>query len=184
MLRITQALQTISNVSSDTYAADSGDILPLNMGLTAVGRHLTISQSLLDDEARAWDEGVLEDLKRLRDCLVSVRDMFDRRERYDRDTIPALEKRIHGQRREAAERPCQAGTPGQARRGGTHRRGHLQGQVEHSRAACARRVRQGVSARRDYLLLVEHGVGFEVLDGLGGRAGQVCGVASRGAGER
>jgi sorting nexin-8 len=37
---------------------------------------------------------VLEDLKKQRDCLVSVRDLFDRRDRYDRDNIPQLEKRI------------------------------------------------------------------------------------------
>jgi sorting nexin-8 len=81
-------------VSSDTYAADTGDILRLNLGLNAAAKHLTQSQGLLDDEARAWDAGVLEDLKKLRDTLVSMRDMFDRRERYDRDNIPQLERRI------------------------------------------------------------------------------------------
>jgi hypothetical protein len=48
----------------------------------------------LEDEARAWDQGVLEDFKRQRDTLVSVRDMFDRRDKYAKDNIPALEKRI------------------------------------------------------------------------------------------
>jgi sorting nexin-8 len=33
-------------------------------------------------------------LKRQRDTLVSVRDMFDRRDRYDKDNIPSLERRI------------------------------------------------------------------------------------------
>jgi sorting nexin-8 len=92
--RISQALQSLTNVSSDTYAADTSDIPQLNLGLNAAAKHLSQSQSLLDDEARAWDAGVLEDLKKLRDTLVSMRDMFDRRERYDRDNIPQLERRI------------------------------------------------------------------------------------------
>lgn len=55
---------------------------------------MSTAQSLLEDEARAWDEGALEDLKKQRDCLVSMRDMFDRRDRYARDNIPQLERRI------------------------------------------------------------------------------------------
>jgi len=31
---------------------------------------------------------------RQRDALVSMRDMFDRRDRYDKDNIPYLERRI------------------------------------------------------------------------------------------
>jgi sorting nexin-8 len=60
----------------------------------ATAKHLSNSQGLLEDEARAWDEGVLEDLKRQRDALVSMREMFDRRDRYDKDNIPYLERRI------------------------------------------------------------------------------------------
>ena len=60
----------------------------------ATAKHLSNSQSLLEDEARAWDEGVLEDLKRQRDALVSMKEMFDRRDRYDKDNIPYLERRI------------------------------------------------------------------------------------------
>jgi sorting nexin-8 len=92
--RIAASLSTLTDVASDTYAADAGDILPLNMGMKAVAKHLNSSQALLEDEARGWDEGVLEDLKKQRDILVSIRDMFDRRDRYDRDNIPQLEKRI------------------------------------------------------------------------------------------
>lgn len=66
----------------------------LNEGLQSTARHLDQSRQLLDDEARGWDEGVLEDLKRQRDTLVSMRDLFDRRDKYARDNIPALEKRI------------------------------------------------------------------------------------------
>jgi sorting nexin-8 len=93
-LRFSLALQGLSEASRDTYAVDTNDVPLLNEGMNATAKHLSASQSLLEDEARAWDEGVLEDLKKQRDCLVSVRDMFERRDRYDKDNIPQLEKRI------------------------------------------------------------------------------------------
>jgi sorting nexin-8 len=93
-MRVSLALQSLTDCSQDTYATDTNDVPLLNEGLHATAKHLSTSQSLLEDEARAWDEGVLEDLKRQRDTLVSVRDMFDRRDRYDKDNIPSLERRI------------------------------------------------------------------------------------------
>lgn len=93
-LRISLSLQSLTDASQDTYATDTSDVPLLNEGLHATAKHMSNSQSLLEDEARAWDQGVVEDLKRQRDALVSMRDMFDRRDRYDRDNIPTLERRI------------------------------------------------------------------------------------------
>lgn len=93
-LRFSLALQTLTESTADTYAMDTNDVPLLNEGIGATAKHLSTSQSLLEDEARAWDEGVLEDLKRQRDCLVGMRDMFDRRDRYAKDNIPQLERRI------------------------------------------------------------------------------------------
>ncbi|CAP96888.1 Sorting nexin mvp1 [Penicillium rubens] len=93
-LRFSLALQSLTEVTKDTYAVDTSDIPSLNAGITATARHLSTSQSLLEDEARGWTEGVLEDLKQQRDCLVSVREMFDRRDRYARNNIAQLERRI------------------------------------------------------------------------------------------
>ncbi|PNY24163.1 Sorting nexin mvp1 [Tolypocladium capitatum] len=92
--RIAMSLSSLTEASTDTYATDTNEVPLLNDGLVAMGRHLRTCQTLMEDESRGWDEGVLEDLKRQRDALVSVREMFDRRERLDRDTIPYLEKRI------------------------------------------------------------------------------------------
>ncbi|EPE29538.1 PX [Glarea lozoyensis ATCC 20868] len=92
--RLALSLQSLTDVSQDTYATDTNDVPLLNGGLQSMAKHLSNSQSLLEDEARAWDLGVLEDLKRQRDSLVSMREMFDRRDRYDKDNIPYLEKRI------------------------------------------------------------------------------------------
>ncbi|KAL2021764.1 hypothetical protein VTK56DRAFT_6707 [Thermocarpiscus australiensis] len=92
--RIALSLTSLTEVSADTYATDTNDVPLLNDGLQAMSRHLRTAQSLMEDEARAWDEGVLEDLKRQRDALVSLRDLFDRRDRLDKDNIPYLERRI------------------------------------------------------------------------------------------
>ncbi|KAK3313336.1 hypothetical protein B0H66DRAFT_577398 [Apodospora peruviana] len=92
--RIALSLNSLTEVSADTYATDTNDVPLLNDGLQAMSKHLRTSQSLMEDESRAWDEGVLEDLKRQRDALVSLRDLFDRRERLDKDNIPHLERRI------------------------------------------------------------------------------------------
>ena len=93
-LRFSQALLKVTETSSSTYATDTNDVPLLNEGISSTAKHLTTSQSLLEDESRAWDEGVLEDLKKQRDTLVSVRDMLDRRDRYAKDNIPYLERRI------------------------------------------------------------------------------------------
>ncbi|KAK4692158.1 sorting nexin-8, partial [Lecanoromycetidae sp. Uapishka_2] len=93
-LRFSQALMAVTESSQSTYATDTNDVPLLNEGISSTAKHLTTSQSLLEDEARAWDEGVLEDLKKQRDTLVSVRDMFDRKDRYAKDNIPYLERRI------------------------------------------------------------------------------------------
>lgn len=98
-LRFSLALQSLTEATPDTYAVDSNDIPSLNEGISSTATHLSTSQSLLEDEARAWSQGVLEDLKRQRDCLVSMRELFDRRDRYARNNIPQLERQIEGNER-------------------------------------------------------------------------------------
>jgi len=118
-MRISASFAALTAVSADTYAADVGDMVGLNLGLTAAAKHVSADKALMDDEARAWDEGVLEDLKRQRDGLVSMRDMFDRRERLDRDNIPALERRIRQNEdklKALRARPEGVGKPGDVER--------------------------------------------------------------------
>ncbi|XXH04383.1 YmL10 [Hypoxylon texense] len=92
--RLAMSLTSLTETSSETYATDTNDVPLLNDGLVAMSKHLQTTQSLMEDESKAWDAGVLEDLKRQRDALVSLRDLFDRRERLDKDNIPHLERRI------------------------------------------------------------------------------------------
>lgn len=87
-------LTSITETTNDAFAIDANDVPLLNEGIKATAKHVGTSQNLLDDESRAWDEGVLEDLKSVRDGLVSLRDLFDRKDRLARDNIPQLEKRI------------------------------------------------------------------------------------------
>ncbi|KAL8835761.1 MAG: hypothetical protein Q9170_003193 [Blastenia crenularia] len=93
-LRFSTALINLTENSESTYATDTNDVPLLNEGIKSTAKHLTTSQTLLEDEAKAWDEGVLEDFKKQRDTLVGVREMFDRRDRYAKDNIPYLERRI------------------------------------------------------------------------------------------
>ncbi|KAL1892824.1 Sorting nexin mvp1 [Ceratocystis pirilliformis] len=93
--RIAISLISLTETNADVYATDTSDVPQVNDGLQAMSRHLRACQTLLEDESRAWEAGVLEDLKKQRDALVSMRDMFERRDLLDKDNIPALEKRIN-----------------------------------------------------------------------------------------
>lgn len=55
---------------------------------------LDLVSGVLGDESRAWDEGILEDLKRQRDVLVAMKEAFERRDRLAGDNVSGLEKRI------------------------------------------------------------------------------------------
>ena len=62
--------------------------------LNSVARHYDQASRILVDEAKGWEDGILEDLKRERDSLVSMKEMLDRWDRLGGDNIPGLEKRI------------------------------------------------------------------------------------------
>lgn len=93
-LKFSLALQTLTEGNSDIYAIDTNDVPLLNEGINSTAKHMANAQSLLEDEARGWDQGTLEDFKKIRDAMVSMKDLFDRRDRYAKDNIPQLEKRI------------------------------------------------------------------------------------------
>jgi len=92
--RLSLAMQTVTETSEDTYRIDTNDVPLLNEGINASAKHILTGQTLLEDESRGWDGGVLEDFKRQRDGLVSMRDMFDRKDKLSKDNISQLERRI------------------------------------------------------------------------------------------
>ncbi|KAF7197922.1 Sorting nexin mvp1 [Pseudocercospora fuligena] len=118
--RLNLNLVSVTEVTNDTYAIDQNDVPLLNEGINGTAKHISTTQALLEDEARAWDEGFLEDLKTVRDSLVSMRDMFDRRDRYSKDNIPQLEKRIqqNEQKLQNIRAKGEAAKPGEAEKVG------------------------------------------------------------------
>ena len=110
--KIAQTLNSLTGATHATYSIDdsvcpkartfevSNNKAPkpsINVSLGQTAKYCDLYQGLLKDEVGAWDEGLLEDLKSHRDALVSMRDMFERRDHYERDTmnkIPNWEKRI------------------------------------------------------------------------------------------
>lgn len=93
-LRVARALQGLTESIPDTYTGASNEVQLLNSGIMATATHLTTSQTLLGDESQAWNEGMLEDLKRQRDRLISMREMFDRRDHFAVNSIAQLELQI------------------------------------------------------------------------------------------
>ena len=115
-LKFSLALQSLTESSSDSYAVDTNDVPLLNDGISAVAKHMSSSQTLLEDEGRAWESHTLEDLKTIRDAMVSMRDVFDRRDRLAKDNIPQLERRIEGSEsklQQLRSKPSEQVKPGQ-----------------------------------------------------------------------
>jgi len=114
--RFATCLGSLTDASEATYAVDTSDIPLLNDGLTAVAKSLNQSRALLEDEAKAWDAGVLEDFKRQRDTLVSMRELFDRYDRLAGNNIPFLTKRIDTNRKKLEQlrtKPVETLKPGE-----------------------------------------------------------------------
>ncbi|KAK9364952.1 hypothetical protein V1509DRAFT_634712 [Lipomyces kononenkoae] len=92
--RFASSLNTLQEVTQKTYSVDATDLSLINDGIKTVSKYLNNAQTLLEDESRGWEIGVLEDFKRHRDTLISIKELFDRQEKLDINTIPYLERRI------------------------------------------------------------------------------------------
>ncbi|KAK9478740.1 hypothetical protein V1514DRAFT_352046 [Lipomyces japonicus] len=92
--RFAQSLNTLQEVTQQTYSVDTNDLSLINDGIKNVSRYLNNAQALLEDESRGWEIGVLEDFKRHRDNLISIKELFDRMEKLNVNQIPYLERRI------------------------------------------------------------------------------------------
>ncbi|KAK5167788.1 Sorting nexin mvp1 [Saxophila tyrrhenica] len=146
-------LNSLTEASADAYAIDANDVPLLNEGMKSTSKHLGQSQALLEDEAKAWDEGLLEDLKTMRDSLVTMRDMFDRRDRLARDNIPQLEKRIvaNEQKLQGIKAKGEAAKPGEAEK--------VENAITNDKQSIVSQHARGVFIRecvRDELLYFQH----------------------------
>lgn len=93
--RFASSLGTLQDVTQRTYSVDANDLNLINDGVKNVAKYLNNAQTLLEDESRGWEIGVLEDFKRHRDSLIAIKELFDRKEKLDMNQIPHLERRIH-----------------------------------------------------------------------------------------
>lgn len=70
----------------------------LSQGYGKIGSHMGQASNVLEEQARATQRGVVEDLKRHRDLLVSVMELMQRRERAkESGLVETLKKRITNQ---------------------------------------------------------------------------------------
>lgn len=95
LLRYSLSLSTFceqEGVNCDILGKENGPGI-IN-GLRAVSKYHTNTQQLLELECRQQENTLLEDLKRHRDCLVAMFELFARHAKYSGDNVPALEKRI------------------------------------------------------------------------------------------
>lgn len=71
-----------------------GDLPVIQENLKNFAAYMNKSSSCLLDEGSSLEMGLVEDVKVLRDTVVSVLELFSRFERYGGDTVPLLERRI------------------------------------------------------------------------------------------
>jgi hypothetical protein len=74
--------------------ADDGCVQQITRGLSRASARIETDCQLQQDEARGSQVGVLEEAKKYREALGSMRELFDRLEKYGGNNIPLLEKRI------------------------------------------------------------------------------------------
>ncbi|TGZ79426.1 hypothetical protein EX30DRAFT_372987 [Ascodesmis nigricans] len=97
MEKVATTARSLTDTSLATYALDTSDIPALDSGLLAIAHAHDAVKTLLTDEAHATTSGVLEDLKRHRDALIALRELFDRIDRFRSSatsSIASLTKRI------------------------------------------------------------------------------------------
>lgn len=92
--RFARLVRSQTDVTPRAYHLRPVEVAGLNRGLMSVADQIEHCGRHLLDEGRHWDDGVLEDLKFHRDCLISLSELFDRRAKLDNDNIPQLEKRV------------------------------------------------------------------------------------------
>jgi len=88
--RISMALGRLSGYPSLCSVPGTDGVSP---SLSSTSKTFLKTTGILDDESRAWDQGILQDLKMERDSITSLRQVFERRDKLV-DKTPGLEKSI------------------------------------------------------------------------------------------
>ncbi|KAF9997539.1 Sorting nexin mvp1 [Entomortierella chlamydospora] len=94
-MRFSLAVNALADCEKHCHVEDCYNCGQLSQGYSKIGTHISQVSNFLDEQAKATQRGMVEDLKRHRDLLVSVKELLQRRDRLrEAGTIETLEKRI------------------------------------------------------------------------------------------
>ncbi|KAF9149780.1 Sorting nexin mvp1 [Linnemannia schmuckeri] len=97
-MRFSLALNALADCEKHCHVEECYSCGQLSQGYGKIGSHLGQASNVLEEQARATQRGVVEDLKRHRDLLVSVMELLQRRERArEGGLVEMLKKRITNQ---------------------------------------------------------------------------------------
>ncbi|GAB5588904.1 Sorting nexin mvp1 [Umbelopsis nana] len=93
--RYSLALRSLVDVSRACHQDDCSQCYQVAQGCEAVSTHIMKASTILEDKSAAATNGILENLKRHRDLLVSFKELLERKEKLAVNQIDALNKRIN-----------------------------------------------------------------------------------------
>ncbi|KAF9545475.1 Sorting nexin mvp1 [Mortierella hygrophila] len=102
-MRFSLALNALADCEKHCHVEECYSCGQLSQGYGKVGSHIGQASNALEEQARATQRGVVEDLKRHRDLLASVMELMQRRERArESGLVETLKKRITNQEQKLA----------------------------------------------------------------------------------
>ncbi|KAF9951868.1 Sorting nexin mvp1 [Mortierella alpina] len=94
-MRYSLALNALADCERQCHVEDCFNCGQLSQGYSKIGSHICQASNVLEEQAKAMQRGMVEDLKRHRDLLVSVGELLERRDRSREGTmVGILQKRI------------------------------------------------------------------------------------------
>ncbi|KAG2172932.1 hypothetical protein INT44_004673 [Umbelopsis vinacea] len=92
--RYGSSVRSLVEVTQACHQPDCEQCAQVAQGCEAVSTHIMKASTILEDKSVAATNGILENLKRHRDLLVSFKELLDRKEKLAVNQIDALNKRI------------------------------------------------------------------------------------------
>ncbi|KAI1295963.1 Sorting nexin mvp1 [Mortierella claussenii] len=94
-MRFSLALNALADCERQCHIEDCYNCGQLSQGYSKIGSHISCASNLLEDQSKATQRGMVEDLKRHRDLLVSVMELLQRRDRSrESSMVDTLQKRL------------------------------------------------------------------------------------------
>ncbi|CAO3623160.1 unnamed protein product [Cunninghamella blakesleeana] len=93
-VRYSIALNSLAESEHRYHSSECKNCQLVVSGYEKVAKHMQRESSILDNQVSLSADGVLENLKRVRDLLVSFRELIDRKDRIVTDNSETLAKRI------------------------------------------------------------------------------------------